>query len=145
MIERISTDIKNAMRSGDKERLMVLRSLKTDIKNREIELIRQLEEPEVMEMIQKAIKSRAQALEMYRQGEREDLAAIEEREIEILKEYLPTELTPEEVSLAVREAITHLEAASMKDMGKVIGYVKEQYGLRVDGKILSTVVKQELT
>ncbi|NCU27416.1 GatB/YqeY domain-containing protein [Candidatus Nomurabacteria bacterium] len=145
MIERISTDIKNAMRSGDKERLMVLRSLKTDIKNREIELIRQLEEPEVMEMIQKAIKSRAQALEMYRQGEREDLAAIEEREIEISKEYLPTELTPDEVSLAVREAIAHLEAASMKDMGKVIGYVKEKYGLRVDGKILSTVVKQELT
>ncbi len=144
-MEKLSADLKAAMLARDTKRVMVLRMLKTDVKNREVELMRALEESEVLDLIQKSIKSRTQSMDMYREGGREDLAAVEELEIAILKEYLPAQLTESELIDAVHAAIVELSAEGMKDMGKVIAAIKEQYGIRVDGKQLSFAVKQELS
>lgn len=119
--------------------------LKTDIKNREVELMRPLEEPEILDIIQKTIKSRMQAIEMYRESQRMDLVEADEQEIEILKQYLPQQLGSEELLREVVDTIASLNASGMKDMGKVIGAVKEKHGIRVDAKELSLIVKQELS
>ncbi len=133
------------MLARDSKRVMVLRMLKTDIKNREVELMRPLEEPEILDIIQKTIKSRMQAIEMYRESQRMDLVEADEQEIEILKQYLPQQLGSEELLREVVDTIASLNASGMKDMGKVIGAVKEKHGIRVDAKELSLIVKQELS
>lgn len=145
MIERISADLTKAMKTGDKDRLMVLRYLKTEIKKLEVELIRSLSENEILELIQRPIKSRQQAMDMYKEGGREDLASQEEKEIGILKQYLPAGLSAEELASAIGEAIRELDASGMKDMGRVIGHLKQKYGTRVDGKALSDAVRLRLS
>lgn len=145
MIERISADLTKAMKTGDKDRLMVLRYLKTEIKKLEVELIRSLSENEILELIQRSIKSRQQAMDMYKEGGREDLASQEEKEIGILKQYLPAGLSAEELASAIGEAIRELDASGMKDMGRVIGHLKQKYGTRVDGKALSDAVRLRLS
>lgn len=137
MQERISADLKAAMIARDNGKVMALRMLKTDIKNREVELMRSLEEHEVLDLIQKTIKSLSTSVEMYLQGGRQDLADAENANIEVLKQYLPTALSATELQDAVQACILDLNAEGMKDMGKVIGKLKEMYGLRVDGKALS--------
>jgi len=132
------------MLDKDSRRVMVLRMLKTDIKNREVELMRALEADEILDLIQKTIKMRTQAWEMYHEEGRNDLAEIEAAEIAILKEYLPQPLDEDELLHVVQTEIALLNAQGMKDMGKVIAAVKEKYGLRIDGKQLSIVVKTEL-
>jgi uncharacterized protein YqeY len=144
-MKKLDNDLKTAMLARDTKRMMVIRMLKTDVKNREVELMRSLEEPEILEIIQKSIKSRTQSMEMYREGGREDLATAEEQEISILKEYLPAPLSEAELLEAVKASIAELEASSMKDMGRVISAIKDKYGIRVDGKQLSVAVKQELS
>ncbi|MDD2331858.1 MAG: GatB/YqeY domain-containing protein [Candidatus Cloacimonetes bacterium] len=145
MIERISADLTKAMKTGDKDRLMVLRYLKTEIKKLEVELIRSLSENEILELILRSIKSRQQAMDMYKEGGREDLASQEEKEIGILKQYLPAGLSAEELASAIGEAIRELDASGMKDMGRVIGHLKQKYGTRVDGKALSDAVRLRLS
>lgn len=145
LMEKIQNDLKQAMLAKDTKRVMVLRMLKTDIKNREVELMRALEEAEILDIIQKTIKSRSQALEMYREGGREDLVENEAQEIIILKQYLPAQLEEEELRAAVQSAIIELHAEGAKDMGKVIAALKEKYGIRVDAKQLSQMAKQELS
>ncbi len=145
MIERINQELKNAMKAKDSFALDVIRLLKTDIKNSEIDLKRELNPDEILILIQKSIKSKEQAIDLYRQGNRQDLVEKAEQEIAFLNTYLPTKLSDEEVDLAIEQAIQETQASSMKDMGKVMKYLKETIGSRTDTSLLSLKVKSKLS
>lgn len=145
MIKKISTDIISALREKDKKRLQVLRSIKTALKYREIELKKELSQDEIIAVLNTQLKRREQAIELYIQGERTDLADIEKYEIEVIKTYLPEPLTEAEMEIEVDEAIAELNAESMRDMGKVMKVLKEKLGSKADGKILSSIVRAKLS
>lgn len=150
MLKKISSDIVAAMRSKDKDRLRTLRALKTALKNKEIELMQEVDEKTALAVLTSEVKRREQAIELYDQAGRDDLASLERVEIDIIKEYLPEPLTEEELRSAVDEAVTALEKesgenASMKHMGLIMKALKESLGNRADGKILSNIVRSRLT
>ncbi len=145
MIKKISTDIISALREKDKNRLQVLRSIKTALKYREIELKKELSQDEIIAVLNTQLKRREQAIELYIQGERTDLADIEKYEIEVIKTYLPEPLTEAEIEIEVGEAIAELNAESMRDMGIVMKALKEKLGSKADGKILSSIVRAKLS
>ncbi len=144
MISKIEEDIIQALREKDKDRLIVLRSLKSAVKYQQIELGRELEEDEVISVLAGQVKSRQQAIELYLQGNRPELAEKETREIEIINFYLPQKMSEAEMEVEVDKAITELNASSMKDMGLVMKTIKEKLGNRADGKILSDIVRKKL-
>ncbi len=144
MISKIEEDIIQALREKDKDRLIVLRSLKSAVKYRQIELGRELEEDEVISVLAGQVKSRQQAIELYLQGNRPELAEKETREIAIINFYLPRKMSEAEMEVEVDKAVTELNASSMKDMGLVMKTIKEKLGNRADGKILSDIVRKKL-
>lgn len=144
MIKIITDQIKQALKNKEKERLILLRSLKTALRNREIEC-GSLDEKESISVLKKQIKSRQQAAEMYEKGGRPELAENERNEVEIIKEFMPEQLTAEELEKEADLAIAKLDAATMRDMGKVMKYLKDKIGNRFDGKVLSRIVKTKLS
>ena len=144
MIDLISEDIIKALKNRDKEKLILLRSLKTALRNLEIELRRSLTDEESLTALKKEIKSRQQAADLYIQGGREELAEHELGEAEMIKCYLPRQLSREQVEEKVKEAIAKTSASSMKDMGKVMQLLKEQIGNQTDGNLLSVIVRESL-
>ena len=145
MIKKISADITAALRQGEKDRLKVLRSLKSVLKNREIDLKQELSEEESMKVLNGEIKKREQAIELYLQGGRPELAENDQAEIEIIRQYLPEPLTESEMQQEVTKAIAETGATSMKDMGPVMKLLKERLGGRADGKTLSSLVRAVLS
>ena len=144
MLTRINIDLKKAMQEKDKDTLKVLRALKSAVQYQELELKRELSDEEIISVFKGQVKQRQQAAELYIQGKRPELAEIENREIKIIKVYLPEELSGAELEKEVSEAIAHLNAESMKDMGIVMKYLKEKLGSNVDGKSLSAFVRRDL-
>ena len=145
MLKRIDKDIILAMRSKDKLRITVLRSLKTAIKYEAIETGAELSEEKILSLFKSQVKSRQQAIELYKQGNRLELVEKEEDEIEIISEYLPVPLTEAEMINATKRVISELGATAMKDMGEVMKTLKTELGSRADGKILSNIVRKELS
>jgi len=145
MIKKLSADITAALRQGQKNRLKVLRTLKSVLKNREIELRKELTEQEAMQILNGEIKKREQALELYIQAERQELAENEKFEIAIIREYLPEPLSEAELSVEVDKVISETGAESMKEMGPVMKLLKERLGSRADGKSLSSLVRAKLS
>ncbi len=144
MLTQINIDLKKAMQKKDKDILKVLRALKSAVQYQKLELKKELSNEEVISVFKGQVKQRQQAAELYLQGGRPELAEIENREIEIIKNYLPEEISETELEKEVCEAITHLNAESMRDMGNVMKYLKEKIGSNVDGKSLSAIVRREL-
>ena len=144
ILKQITTDMTEALRNKEKERLTVLRSLKSALKNREIELKNELSEEECIAVLSRQVKSREQSIELYLQGGRQDLADQEKFEIEIIRTYLPQPLSEAELENEVEETISRLQASGMKDMGPVMKDLKSRLGSRADGKILSSIVRQKL-
>ena len=144
ILKQITTDMTEALRNKEKERLTVLRSLKSALKNREIELKNELNEEECIAVLSRQVKSREQSIELYLQGGRQDLADQEKFEIEIIRTYLPQPLSEAELENEVEETISRLQASGMKDMGPVMKDLKSRLGSRADGKILSSIVRQKL-
>lgn len=144
MLTRINIDLKKAMQEKDKDLLKVLRALKSAVQYQKLEKKKELSDDEVISVFKIQVKQRQQAAELYIQGGRPELAEIENREIGIIKAYLPEELSEAELEKEVSEAIAHLNAESMKDMGIVMKYLKEKLGSNVDGKSLSANVRREL-
>lgn len=144
MIKQIEKDIISALRKKDKDRLKVLRSLKSAIKYKEIELGKKLSEDVIISVLKGQVKSREQAVELYIRGDRPELAEIETQEIEIIESYLPEPMSELEIEKEVDNTISELEAESMKDMGRVMKVLKEKFGSRADGKVLSIIVKNKL-
>jgi uncharacterized protein len=142
--DRITEDMKTAMRAADKERLGTVRLLLAAIKQREVDERISLDDGQVLAVIEKMIKQRREAIAQFESGGRSDLAAKENAEIGVLQAYLPAQLTPAEVEALIAEAIAATGAASIKDMGKVMGFVKPKAQGRTDMGALSARIKQKL-
>ena len=142
--ERITEDMKTAMRGGDKERLGTIRMLQAAIKQREVDERITLDDAQVLAVIEKMVKQRKESITQFEQGGRADLAAKEKAEIEQLQAYLPAQLSDAEVDALIREAIASTGAASIKDMGKVMGAVKARAAGRADMGAVSARIKAAL-
>src|SRR2546429_1590360 len=136
--------MKDALRSGQKVRLGALRLLSASVKNREIELRRELTDEEFLEVVAREVKRRNEALEAYEKAGREDLVAKEREEREVLQVYLPEQLSEEETEALVEEAIASTGASSMKELGKVMGYVMGKAKGRVDGGAVQQLARARL-
>ena len=142
--DRITEDVKTAMRAGAKDRLATLRLVQAAIKQREVDERITLDDGQVLAVIEKMIKQRRESITQFESGGRSDLAAKENAEIGVLQGYLPAQLTPAEVDALIAEAIAATGAASVKDMGKVMGFVKPKAQGRTDMGALSARIKQKL-
>jgi uncharacterized protein YqeY len=129
-----------ARKAQNKERTLVLGTILANLKNREIELRRPATDDEVTDVLRKGIKIRREAVEQYTKASRPDLAQAEADQIQILEEFLPPAVDPEEIRAAVRRAIS----AGAKDIGKVMAQVLPQYKGRADGKLINQIAREEL-
>ena len=144
MFEQIKKDLINSMKEQDKFKLSVLRMLKSALTEAEINKKSTLTDDEVLNIIKKQVKVRTASLEEYKKYNRFDLANELEKEIEILKAYLPEELSHEELNKIIDEVFDNLKPASIKDMGKVIKEVSNIVGARADMSEVSKIVKEKL-
>lgn len=143
--EKIVDDMKTAMRAKEKERLSVLRMVKSSIMNKEIDKGGDLEDEEVLKMLNTLVKQRRDSADQYEKAGRPELATAELSEIGIIEAYLPAPATPEEIEAAVESAVSDTGASSMKDMGSVMKLALEKLsGKTVDGKTVSGVVRSKL-
>jgi len=142
--ERLDADLKAAMKEKAEAKLLPIRSLKSAIKYREIELMKPLDDAGVQQVIGSEIKRRRDAVEQYRAGKREDLASKEEGEIALLQGYLPVQLSPEELAKVVDAVIARVGAQGPKDMGKVMKDLLPEVQGKAEGKAVSELVKQRL-
>lgn len=142
--ERITEDMKSAMRAAQKERLGTVRMILAGIKQREVDERITLDDSQVLAVIEKMVKQRKESIAQFETGGRADLVAKEQAEIALLKEYLPTQLTPEEIEALISAAIAKTGAASIKDMGKVMGALKSELAGRADMGAVSARIKQKL-
>jgi uncharacterized protein YqeY len=142
--ERITEDMKAAMRASDKERLSTIRMAQAAIKQREVDERVVLDDAQVIAVLEKMIKQRRESIVQFEQGKRPDLADREKAEIALLQSYLPAQLTEAEVDALVREAIASSGAASIRDMGKVMGVVKAKAAGRADMGAVSARIKAAL-
>lgn len=141
--DQLLEDVKQAMRAGDKTRLVTLRMATAAIKQREVDERIEVDDSLVLAIIEKMIKQRRESAEQYRAGQRPDLAATEETEIDILQAYLPEPLSDAALDQLIDQAISASGATGMADMGKVMGLVKAQAQGRADmGKVSSLVRKR---
>jgi uncharacterized protein YqeY len=144
LIERLTEDMKAAMKGREALRTAVLRLTLAEIKNARIEKQRDLTDEDVVQLLRREIKRRQDSVEQFRAGGREDLVARESQEIEILAVYLPRLLSPEELAAAVAAAVTETGASGPKDLGKVMKAVMASHPGRVDGKALQALVRGKL-
>jgi len=142
--ERITEDMKTAMRSGDKERLGQIRMLQAAIKQREVDERITLDDTQVMAVLEKMIKQRREAIAQFEAGGRADLAAKEAAEITLLQTYLPEPLSAAELEALVAAAIAETGATTVKDMGKVMGLVKGRAAGRADMGAVRALIKAKL-
>jgi uncharacterized protein len=141
---RITEDMKAAMRAGEKDRLSCIRMLQAGIKQREVDERVTLDDAQVLSVIDRMIKQRKESVAQFQAGNRADLVAKESAEIALLSSYLPAQLEPAELDSLVREAIAATGAASIKDMGKVMGVLKPKVQGRTDMGALSARIKSAL-
>jgi len=142
--QRLIDDMKAAMKAGDKRRLGVIRLINAAIKQREVDERVELDDTQVLAVLDKMLKQRRDSISQYEEAGREDLAAQERYEVGICQEYMPEALGEDEIAALVDEAIAAVGAASMRDMGKVMGIVKPKVQGRADMGAVSAMVKQRL-
>jgi uncharacterized protein len=141
---RITDDMKAAMRSGEKERLGVIRMLTAAIKQREVDERITLDDAQVLSVLEKMIKQRKESLVQFQAGNRPDLVEKESSEITLLQGYMPSQLSEMEVDALIGDAIASTGAASIKDMGKVMGIIKGKAQGRADMAAVGAKIKAKL-
>ena len=141
---RITEDMKAAMRSGERDRLSCIRMLQAGIKQREVDERIELDDVQVLSVIDKMIKQRRESVTQFQAGNRADLVAKESAEIELLTGYLPAQLAASELDALIKDAIAATAATSMKEMGKVMGWLKPKVQGRADIGALSARIKAAL-
>ena len=141
---RITDDVKSAMKAGEKDRLKVLRLMTAAIKQVEVDERIELDDAAVLGILNRMVKQRRDSIAQYTQGNRQDLADIEQQEIEIISGYLPEQLSEAELEALVEEAITATGAESIRDMGKVMGAIKAKAEGRADMGAVGAKVKARL-
>jgi uncharacterized protein YqeY len=143
--DRINEDLTSAMKAKDAERLSVLRMMKAAVKNKEIELIQELEDSQVLQILMSLIKQRKDSVEQFTKGGRPELAQKEAAEIKVIEHYLPAAVSDEEIVRIVEAVIAETGAVSIKDMGKVMkGCMARFFGRPADGAKVSEMVKSRL-
>ena len=143
--DKIQSDIAEAMRTKDTLKLGVLRMMKTAVKNKEVEKMKALEQPEVLAVFNSLVKQRKDSIDQFRKGGREELAQKEEAEIKVIESYLPAAASEDDIRGAIEEAIQETGASSMKDMGKVMKATQTRLaGKTADGARVSQMVKEKL-
>ena len=144
--DRLTEDLKLAMKSRDQLRMDVIRMIKAAILNKEVELKRDLDDAEMSRVMTTLVKQRRESVEQFEKAQRMELAAKERKEIEIIESYLPKPLSPQEIEGIVSSAVTETGSHSLKDMGTVMKAVMARLaGQSVDGKQISDLVKSKLT
>jgi len=138
-------DLKQAMRGGDKVRLSVIRLVMSAIKNTEIARRADLSDADILGVIAKEVKQRQESIEAFKQGNRHDLVAREEAELAILQEYLPEQMTREEIIAEARRIIEEVGAQGLSDKGKVMPKIIAQLKGRADGREINAVVTELLS
>jgi uncharacterized protein YqeY len=144
LAEKIRADLTESMKARDTERTSTLRMLQSALKNQQIELKRELEDAEAMSVIQKAVKQRLDSIEQFEKANRPELAAKEKSEMELLKTYLPAELSDSELEAGLQEIVTSTGATSKKDLGKVMKEATARFKGRADGKKIQEIVSRLL-
>ena len=142
--ERITDDMKAAMRSGEKERLGVIRMINAAIKQREVDERISLDDAQVLSVLEKMIKQRKESVAQFQAGNRADLVAKESAEIALLQGYLPSQLSDSEIDALIADAIASTGAVSIKDMGKVMGIIKGKAQGRADMAAVGAKIKAKL-
>ncbi|BBB92783.1 MAG TPA: GatB/YqeY domain-containing protein [Methylomusa anaerophila] len=144
--EKLVEDMKQAMKDKEagKLRLSVIRMVRASIKNVEIDKKKDLSEEEVLDVLAKEVKMRKDSMDEFRKGNRPDLVETLEQEIKILLQYLPQQLTEDEIRPLVIEAIRETQAADLKEMGKVMAALMPKVKGRADGKLVNTIVREQL-
>ncbi|OPH58577.1 aspartyl-tRNA amidotransferase [Paenibacillus ferrarius] len=142
--DRLNEDMKQAMKSQDKFKLSVIRMVRSTIKNQEIDLKRALDDNEVLDVLTREIKQRKDSLQEFTKAGRDDLAEGLKAELVILAEYMPQQLSEEEVKAIVQQTIQQIGASSKADMGKVMTALMPQVKGRADGKLINQLVQQLL-
>ncbi len=140
MVEAVRAAMNAARKAREKDRTLVLGTILANLKNREIELRRPATDEEVLEVLRKGIKTRRESVEQYTAANRPELAEVERSQIEVLEEFLPPAVDPEEIRAAVRAAID----GGARDVGRVMGQVLPKFKGRADGKIINQIVREEL-
>ncbi len=142
---KIEEDLKGALRQKNAVRVSVLRMLLAAIKNKEVEKIRTLSDDEFYSLVKTSINQHLDSIEGFKKGQRFDLVEKEEKELLILKEFLPVQLNDEEMAREIEAAIQLVEAKNQKDMGRVIKSLMEKFPGRIDGRVLSKMVLARLS
>jgi uncharacterized protein YqeY len=139
---QITEDMKSAMKAGEKDRLKVVRLILAAIKQIEVDTREELDDAAVLAVLTKMVKQRRDSVEQFEAGNREDLAAIERAEILVINDYLPEQLSAEELAAMIDEIITATGAEGIRDMGKVMGQIKAKASGRADMGAVSATIKE---
>ena len=142
---KINAEMITAAKAKDKVRLSAMRMLKTALHNKEIELMRQLNETEVLQILSAIVKQRKDSIEQFAKGGRNDLVEKEEAELKVIQEFMPAQMSEDEVEAIIKKAIAEAGAVSVKDMGKVMKVLMPQLTGKADGKMVGEKVKALLS
>lgn len=142
--EQLKSDLKDAMRAKDILKRDCIRAVNTMIKQIEVDERKDLNDEDVIKLIQRGIKQREEAANQYKEASRDDLAQIEMDQVEVFRTYLPKQLTDEELELGMKDIISEVGAATLKDMGKVMGAASKKFAGVADGKRINEMVKKIL-
>ena len=141
---RLTESMKNAMRAQQKERLAAIRLALSALKQVEVDERKELSDSDVLAILDKMVKQRRESIAQYQQANRADLVAQEQSEIDVLQEFLPTQLSEAEIDALITQAITETGAAGMRDMGKVMNLLRPQFAGRADMGAVSNRIKAKL-
>lgn len=145
LTETLDLDYKTALKAKDEIKIAALRMLKTAIKNKEVDLRHKLQDDEIVTVILSQAKQRRDSIAQFQAGGREDLVKREEAELAILETYLPAQLDPQSLDLAVDKIIAELGASSPKDLGRIMKTLMSRFAGQIDGKIAGELVKRKLS
>ncbi|GKT34231.1 Uncharacterised protein YqeY/Aim41 like protein [Aduncisulcus paluster] len=143
--EQLKSDLKEAMKAKDIKKRDSIRSINTMIKQIEVDERIELDDAKIIQLIQKGVKQREEAIIQFKEAKRDDLVANEQEQIDIFSLYLPKQLTDDELEILIQTIIDEVGASSMKDMGKIMNPAKEKVAGRADGKRINQVVKKLLS
>ena len=141
---KIQSDMKSSMKAGDKARLSVIRLMLAAIKQIEVDERIELDDSRITAVLDRMTKQRRESIEHFSRASRDDLVAIEEYELQVIREYLPEPLSEAEINALVEQSIQTSDASSIKDMGRVMGLLKPQLQGRADMKKVSQLIKSRL-
>ena len=142
--EQITSDMKEAMKAGEKERLSVIRLILAALKQKEVDERIVLDDAQVLAILEKMLKQRRESVAQFTQGKRQDLVAKEEAEIKVIQGYMPAQLSEAEIDAMIAAAVAESGAASIKDMGKVMGILKPKVAGKADMGAVSARIKAKL-